>query len=76
MSGKICQMEECHCLFMVHVRLGKTFEMREFGSLYYKNTIYVNFETDERIGKYFETDIHADHVIAVLGKILSGKDCT
>lgn len=44
----------------------KTFEMREFGSLYYKNTIYVNFETDERIGKYFETDIHADHVIAVL----------
>ena len=42
-------------------QVGKTFEMREFGSLYYKNTIYVNFETDERIGKYFETDIHADH---------------
>lgn len=30
----------------------KTFEMGEFGSLYYKNTVYVNFETDERIGKY------------------------
>ena len=49
-------------------QVGKTFEMREFGALYYKNTIYVNFETDERIGKYFETDIHADHVIAVLEK--------
>ena len=47
-------------------QVGKTFEMREFGSLYYKNTIYVNFETDERIGKYFETDIHAEHVISVL----------
>ena len=27
---------------------GKTFEMREFGAEHYKNTIYVNFETDER----------------------------
>ena len=25
-------------------QVGKTFEMREFGALYYKNTIYVNFE--------------------------------
>ena len=49
-------------------QVGKTFEMREFGALYYKNTVYVNFETDERIGKYFETDIHADHVISVLEK--------
>ena len=40
-------------------QVGKTFEMREFGALYYKNTVYVNFETDERIGKYFDTDIHA-----------------
>ena len=46
-------------------QVGKTFEVREFGALYYKNTIYVNFETDEKIGKYFETDIHADHVISV-----------
>jgi uncharacterized protein len=27
-------------------QVGKTFEMREFGALYYKNTVYVNFETD------------------------------
>ena len=46
-------------------QVGKTFEMREFGSLYYKNTIYVNFETDERIGKYFETDIHAPMPVLV-----------
>ena len=54
-------------------QVGKTFEMREFGALYYKNTIYVNFETDERIGKYFETDIHADHVISVLEKYYQAK---
>ena len=49
-------------------QVGKTFEMREFGSLYYKDTVYVNFETDERIGKYFETNIHANHIISVLEK--------
>ena len=54
-------------------QVGKTFEMREFGALYYKNTVYVNFETDERIGKYFETDIHADHVISVLEKYYQVK---
>ena len=31
-------------------QVGKTFEMREFGALYYKNTVYVNFETDEELG--------------------------
>ena len=30
-------------------QVGKTFEMQEFGALYYKNTVYVNFETDEKI---------------------------
>ena len=49
-------------------QVGKTFEMQEFGALYYKNTVYVNFETDEMIGKYFDADIHADYVISVLEK--------
>lgn len=47
--------------------------MREFGALYYKNTVYVNFETDERIGKYFDTDIHADYIIAILEKYYQVK---
>ena len=33
-------------------QVGKTYEMQEFGSLNYKNVVYVNFETDEIIGKY------------------------
>lgn len=49
-------------------QVGKTYEMREFGAMYYKNSVYVNFETDEKIGKYFETDIHADYIISVLEK--------
>lgn len=40
--------------------------MQEFGAFYYKNNVYVNFETDENIGGHFETDIHADYIISVL----------
>lgn len=49
-------------------QVGKTFEMREFGAVSYKNTVYVNFETDERIGKYFDTDIHPDYIVSILEK--------
>ena len=41
-------------------QVGKTFEMREFGALYYKNTIYVNFETDE---SYLENISTADRPV-------------
>ncbi len=33
----------------------------------------MNFETDEKIGKYFEADIHADHIISVLEKYYQVK---
>lgn len=49
-------------------QVGKTYEMQEFGAFYYKNSVYVNFETDEKIGGYFEADIHADYIISVLEK--------
>lgn len=49
-------------------QVGKTFEMREFGAVSYKNTVYVNFETDERIGIYFDTDIHPDYIVSILEK--------
>lgn len=49
-------------------QVGKTYEMREFGAICYKNTVYVNFETDERIGRYFDADIHADAIISILEK--------
>ena len=54
-------------------QVGKTFEMREFGAHYYKNTVYINFETDEKIGSYFETDIHADSVVVLLEKYYQVK---
>ena len=49
-------------------QVGKTYVMQELGSECYKNTVYVNFETDEKIGKYFETDIHPEYLISILEK--------
>ena len=49
-------------------QVGKTYEMQEFGSTSSKNMVYVNFEIDERIGNYFEADIHADSIISILEK--------
>lgn len=49
-------------------QVGKTYAMQELGSKYYKNTVYVNFETDEKIGKYFEADIHPEYLVSVLEK--------
>ena len=44
-------------------QVGKTFEMREFGAHYYKNTVYINFKTD----------IHADSVVVLLEKYYQVK---
>ncbi len=47
-------------------QVGKTYVMRDLGAEYFKNTVYINFEADRKIGSYFETDIHAETVIRIL----------
>lgn len=42
--------------------------MKLLGAEYFKNTIYVNFDADEKIGVFFQTDIHADTIIRILEK--------
>lgn len=54
-------------------QVGKTYTMQEFGAACYKNVVYVNFETDERIGSYFETAVHADYLVSVLEKYYQTK---
>ena len=49
-------------------QVGKTYVMQDLGKEYYKNVVYVNFETDERIGNYFQTDIHPNHLVQLLEK--------
>lgn len=42
--------------------------MKELGIESFKNTVYVNFEADGKIGDFFKADIHADTVIKILEK--------
>lgn len=49
-------------------QVGKTYMMKTLGTEYFKNMIYVNFEADEKISDFFQTDIHADVIVAMLEK--------
>lgn len=49
-------------------QVGKTYVMQQLGQNQFKNTVYVNFEADQNIGKFFDMDIHADAVIQLLEK--------
>ncbi len=54
-------------------QVGKTYAMKELGRQAFQNTVYVNFESDLRIGQYFQTEIHADAVVLFLEKYYQTK---
>ena len=47
-------------------QVGKTWLMKEFGRLHYKNTAYIRFEKNERMAKLFSGDLDAENLIAGL----------
>lgn len=47
-------------------QVGKTYVMQELGQECFKNTVYVNFESDRKIAAFFQDDIQPDHVIQIL----------
>ncbi len=53
-------------------QVGKTWLMREFGRRYYDNTVYINFETNERMRLLFEGNLDVKRIIAAL-QIESGR---
>lgn len=47
-------------------QVGKTYILREFGEKYYKNTVYVNLETNLSVAEYFDNDISPERIIRFL----------
>lgn len=47
-------------------QVGKTYSLCEFGEKYYKNTIYVNLETNLSVARYFDNDISPERIIRFL----------
>ena len=54
-------------------QVGKTYLVKEFGEKYFKDMIYVNFETNNIIGKIFEEDITPQYIIKNLELIFGKK---
>ena len=47
-------------------QVGKTYILNEFGEKYYKNTVYVNLETNLATARYFSDDINPERLIRFL----------
>jgi len=53
-------------LLMGARQVGKTFLLKEFGKIEYRNTIYANFEDRPRLCKLFETDLSPTTILQAL----------
>lgn len=47
-------------------QVGKTYSLKHFGKTSYKNTLYLNFEKDEKLGQYFEETLDPKQLIKIL----------
>ena len=54
-------------------QVGKTYILREFGELYYKNTVYVNFERMQLVADYFSGELSPDRIIRLLEEYFEQK---
>lgn len=54
-------------------QVGKTWIMKEFGRLHYKNTVYINFDNNERMKHVFSLDMDVKRIVSAL-KIEAGKN--
>jgi Predicted ATPase (AAA+ superfamily) len=53
-------------------QVGKTYIIREFGELYYKNVVYINLETNLSVSSYFNDNIEPERIIRYL-EVASGE---
>ncbi|MDD3173722.1 MAG: AAA family ATPase [Herbinix sp.] len=47
-------------------QVGKTYIIREFGERYYKNVVYINFESNLAVASYFNDNINPERLIRFL----------
>jgi predicted AAA+ superfamily ATPase len=54
-------------------QVGKTFALKAFGKLHYKNFLYFDTETNLRLREYFETDFTPARIIEYLESLAGQK---
>ncbi len=55
---------------------GKTYVCKEFGSAYFEDTAYFNFEGNSALASVFEYDFDTKRILDELGNIIRGKEIT
>lgn len=53
-------------------QVGKTWLMKEFGKEAYKNTVYINFDSNSRMAELFQADLNIDRLMMGL-ELYTGK---
>ena len=53
-------------------QVGKTWIMKEFGKLYFENTVYINFDNNEHMKNVFEMNYDIKRIVSAL-QIETGK---
>ena len=54
-------------------QVGKTYLLQEFGQQYFRDTIYINFETDAALASEFSRDIEPTHLLTTLEVFFNKK---
>ena len=54
-------------------QVGKTWLMKEFGKLYYENTIYINFDEEDELKNIFQKNKNPYRIIEILSLLLNKK---
>lgn len=54
-------------------QVGKTYTLQHFGSDYYRNCIYVNFERMPIVSEFFDGDLHPDRIVRFLEEYFTAK---
>jgi len=52
-------------------QVGKTYSLTEFGNNYYKNSHYINFESDTKLINIFETDLKPQRILKEISYYLN-----
>ena len=54
-------------------QVGKTWLMKEFGRAAYKNTAYINFDSNSRMAELFSSDLNIERIIMGLELYIGSK---
>lgn len=54
-------------------QIGKTYILREFGKQHFKNVVYINLETNQKMVEYFQDSIVPERLLRYMGAVMGER---